>query len=110
MKYRWPTVFWMAFFSIGYLVTFVHGFPIIKYYPVAHAWGLEGAHPDPGMAWFGKVTVGCLAGIIGWAIGVFAAKIKGAESRPPLALDIAAWLLVCMAAAYAAHYEWAKWM
>jgi hypothetical protein len=100
----------MAFFSAGYLATFLHGFPVIKYYPAAHAWGLEGAYPDPGMAWFGKVAVGCWAGIIGCAIGALIAKIRGPESRPPLALEIAAWLLVCVTAAYATHYEWAKWM
>jgi hypothetical protein len=110
MKYRWPSVLWLACFAVGYGITFIHGFPAVKYYPAAHAWGLEGAYPDPGMAWFAKVATGCLLGFIGWMIGVVIAKIKGSESRPPLVLDIAVWVILCATAAYVAHFEWAKWM
>ena len=110
MKYRWPSILWMAFFSVGYVVTFLPGVPVIKYYPEVHAWGLAGAYPEPGMAWFYKVAVGCLVGAIGWTLGALIAKNKGPESRPPLAIDIAAWFLVCMSVAYTAHYEWVKWM
>ena len=110
MKHRWSSVFWMVFSCVGYLITFIQGFPIVRYFPTSHAWGLAGAYPEPSMAWFGKVAVSLLAGILGWQIGVLAAKAKGPESRPPLALDIAAIVLVCVTAAYTAHYEWVKWM
>ena len=110
MRYRWPLMLWIAFFSVGYGMSFLHGFPVVKYYPAAHAWGFEGAFPDPAMAWFGKTAAGMLAGMIGVGIGAIIVRVKGAEARPPLPFEIAALILACVSATYAAHFEWVKWM
>ncbi|HOZ46300.1 MAG TPA: hypothetical protein PLO37_12105 [Candidatus Hydrogenedentes bacterium] len=110
MKHRWASVFWLGFFSLGYLVTFVHGFPGIRYYPASHAWGLGGAYAGPSMGWYGRVAVGCVAGLVGWIIGAILDKTRGTESRPPWAVHVTAWILLLAAAAYATHHEWVKWM
>ncbi len=110
MKHRWPAVLWMGLFCLGYLLTFVHGVPGIKYYPVEHAWGPAGAHDGPSMAWFGKIAVGIAFGAVGWLVGAIIGKAKGPEAKPPAAVEAGAWVLVLVALIYTAQHEWVKWL
>jgi hypothetical protein len=110
MARRWSLTLMMLLFGAGYAYTFMpFAVKVIRYYPAEHMWAFSG--PDPSMAWFGKILIGTVLGLIGLAIGIALDK-KGVSTDTTAAktFDVLGWVAAMGAMIVATVHEVQVWM
>ena len=111
MARRWSLTLMMLLFGAGYAVTFppFSLIKVIRYYPAEHMWAFSG--PDPSMAWFGKILIGTVLGLVGLAVGIMLDR-KGVSTDTTVAksFDVLGWVAALGAMIVATVHEVHVWM
>ncbi len=110
MSNRRAATLFMLLFCIGYLCAFAPGFPVLKYYPVAHTWSLRETHEGPAMKWFGKLLVAGVLGMVGALVGLVIEKRYRSKDDPRALVDYLAWALVFATLVVTAVRELVLWL
>ena len=110
MRGRWAAVLCLLLFCIGYLVAFVPGVPLPKYYPADHVWSVRGDPGGPSMSWFGRLLFATVIGAAGWHIGRVLDKRRSLTDSYLAAVEYVAWASVVVTLMVSAVRELVKWL